>query len=207
MLRSDRTARHGASAVEDLAVPMGTELFGADRAPGGLYLLRSGHVRLSGVNEVVLDYLNPGSVFGEKILLGHPVVKRQTALTVSAVKVTIIKKAALARKMQDDPYFATRILKALSRRLERYEQAIRDFVEEPAKRRLAYLLLRIGPSRTGWVRIPLPFTNPELSKMVGTSRWRISRLLSRFQALGLIRRREGFWIQREALRKYLKEEL
>jgi CRP-like cAMP-binding protein len=180
-------------------------LFGADRAPGGLYLLRSGHVRLFGADDVILDHLNPGCVFGEKALLGHPALKRQTAVAVSPLKVTVFRKTALERQMQDDPHFATRALKALGRRLDRYEQVIREFVREPADRRLAFMLLRLAPSRPGWVRIPFPLNNPELSKMVGTSRWRISHLLNRFQALGLLRRRPGLWIQREALRKYLKE--
>ena len=180
-------------------------MFGAHRAPGGLYLLRSGHIRLFGADEIILDHLNPGSVFGEKAFLGRPALKRQTAVAVSPVKITVFKKTALERLMQDDPHFATRTLKALSRRLDRYEQIIREFVREPADRRLAYMLLRIAPSRPGWVRIPFPLNNAELSKMVGTSRWLISRLLNRFQVLGLIRRRPGLWIQREALRKYLKE--
>ncbi len=181
-------------------------MFGAHRAPGGLYLLRSGHVRLIGADEIILDHLNPGSVFGEKAFLGRPALKRQTAIAASPVKITLFKKTGLQRQMQRDPHFATRTLKALGRRLDRYEQIIREFVREPADRRLAYMLLRMAPRRPGWVRIPFPLNNPELSRMVGTSRWRISHLLNRFQALGLIRRRPGLWIHREALRKYLKEE-
>jgi len=204
MRHSDRIVGSGTSAVEELAVPQGTELFGTGQAPRGLYLLRSGHVRLLGVDEVILDHLNPGSMFGEKALLGHPALKRQTAVAVSAVKVTVFKKAALARQIKDDPYFATRTLRDLGRRLDRYEQVIRDFVREPADRRLAYMLLRIAPIRPGWVRIPVPLSNPELSNMVGTSRWRISNLLNQFQKMGLVRRQPGLWIQREALRKYLK---
>jgi CRP-like cAMP-binding protein len=201
---SDRIAVRGPSAVEELAVPQGTELFGVSHAPKGLYWLRSGHVRLFGTDDVVLDNLNPGSVFGEKSFLGHPVLKRQTAVAISAAKITLFKKARLAPQMQNDPHFATRMLKALSLRLDGYERVIRDFVREPAERRLAYLLLRIAPSRPGWVRIPFPLTNPDLSNMMGTSRWRVSHLLNQFQKQGLLRRQPGLWIQRAALRKYLK---
>lgn len=204
MRYSRQVAREGSSAIEELAVPQGTELFGADQAPRGLYLLRSGHVRLLGVDQVILDNLNPGSVFGEKALLGHPVLKRQTAVAVSGAKITLFKKAGLKLQLQNDPYLATRTMKALGLRLDGYEQVIRDFVRERAERRLAYLLLRIAPRRHGWVKIPFPLTNPDLSNMVGTSRWRISNLLNQFQKLGLLRRQPDLWINREALRKYLK---
>jgi len=187
--RSNRISGRCPIAVEELSVPQGTELFGADRAPAGLYLLRSGHVRLFGADETILDHLNPGAFFGEKAFLGRPALKRQTAVAVSPVKITVYKKTALQRQMQDDPHFATRTLKALGRRLDRYEQVIREFVREPADRRLAYMLLRVAPSRPGWVQIPFPLSNPELSKMAGTSRWRISHLLNCFQTLGLLRRR------------------
>jgi CRP/FNR family cyclic AMP-dependent transcriptional regulator len=200
----DRIAEHGPNAVEELAVPQGTELFGVGQAPRGLYWLRSGHVRLFGADDVVLDNLNPGSVFGEKSLLGHPVRKRQTAVAISAARITLFKKARLQPQMLNDPHFAIRMLKALGLRLDGYEQVIRDLVREPAERRVAYLLLRIAPSRPGWVRIPYPLTNPDLSNMVGTSRWRVSHLLNQFQKQGLLRRQEGLWIQRAALRKYLK---
>jgi CRP-like cAMP-binding protein len=205
MRHSDRVEGRGQNAGEDLAVPNGAELFGGNQAPLGLYLLRSGHIRLLGVDGVILDNLSPGAVFGEKALLGRPVLKRQTAVAVSAVKITLFRKAGLKLQMQDDLYFAIRMMKALGLRLDGYEQVIRDLVREPAEQRLAHLLLRIAPSRPGWVRIPFPLTNPDLSNMVGTSRWRISNLLNGFQKRGLLRRQPDFWIQRAALRKYLKE--
>jgi CRP-like cAMP-binding protein len=205
MRQPQRRVRGGPSAVEELAVPQGAELFGADQAPRGLYLLRSGHVRLLGVDEVILDNLSPGSVFGEKALLAHPVLKRQTALAVSAAKITLFRKAGLKQHMRDDSYFATRMIRGLGLRLDSYEQVIRDFVKEGAGRRLAYLLLRLAASGHGWVKIPFPLTNPDLSNMVGTSRWRISNLLNQFQKRGLLRRQPDIWIQREALRKYLKK--
>jgi len=205
MRHSNGVAGRGPNAVEELTVPQGTQLFGADQAPRGLYLLRSGHVRLLGPDEVILDNLNPGSVFGEKTFLGHPSLKRQTAVAVSAAKITLFRKTGLNLQMQDDPYFATRMMKALGLRLDGYEQLIRDFVREPAERRLARLLLRIAPTKRGWAKIPFGLTNPDLSRMVGASRWRISNLVNRFQKLGLLRRQSGLWIQREALRKHLKE--
>jgi len=204
MRHSDRVARDGPDTIQELDVPSGTELFGADQAPRGLYLLRSGHVRLIGVDKVLLDNLNAGSVFGEKSLLGHPVLRRQTAVALSPAKVTLFKKAGLKVQLHEDAHFATRTMKALALRLEEYEQLIRDFVREPAERRLAYLLLRIAPKRHGWVKIPFSLTNPDLSNMVGASRWRISNLLSKFQKRGLLRRHPGLWVQREAMRKHLK---
>ncbi len=50
--------------------PAKAKLFDLDRPPSRVYLLRSGHVRLTSGREAILDYLEPGSFFGEKCLLG-----------------------------------------------------------------------------------------------------------------------------------------
>src|SRR5438477_452503 len=55
----------------------------------------------------------------------------------------------------------------------------------------------------GQVRLSFRFTNVELAKMVGTTRWRVSHLLNRFQRLGWLRRDRELWVQREGIQEYL----
>jgi len=98
------------------------------------------------------------------------------------------------------------VLKNLALRLERYEETIRDLVTEPTERRLALALARLAPSRpsTGWVRLLWNPTNPELARIVGTTRWRVSHFLNHFQRLRWVRRQEGLWVQREGLQGFLQ---
>jgi CRP-like cAMP-binding protein len=189
-----------------VSFPKGTILFDHDSGSRRIYLLRAGDVRLTSRDEAILDYLTPGSFLGEKSLLGAP-SGSQTATALTPVDTIAFRQTELLAEMKRDPRFALRLLKDMAQRLDRYEETIRDLVAAQADVRLARLLLRHAPSRqrAAWVRLPIAFTNLELAKMVGTTRWRISHLLNRFHKLGWLRRDDGLWVQREGLRAFLAQ--
>lgn len=185
--------------------PEGITLFDGDRPARQLYLLRSGHVVLTNSRGAIVDYLAPGSFFGEKCLLrsGHP---DQIATSLSPVSVHVFSKPELFHRLQQDRRFALRLLKALALRLDRYEQALGDFVTERIERRLARLLLRLAPAkpRSGWVCLECSPTNPELARTIGTTRWQVSHYMRRFRQSGWLERRPGLWVQRDSLKAFLE---
>lgn len=191
--------------VACVAFPVGTKLFDREHPSRRIYLLRSGQVQLLSDHEVILDHLTRGDLFGEKHLLRSHRIK-QVAKTLSPVKVVVFRKAEFLERLRRDRRFMQQVLKHLALRMERYEETIRDFATEPTERRLAFALFRLAPTRpaTGWVRLPWNPTNPQLAKIVGTTRWRISHFLNRFQRLGWVRRQEGLWVQREGLQAFLQ---
>ena len=185
--------------------PAKTRIFAPSRPTHPIYQLNSGHVQLQDGPEAIVDQLNPGDFFGEKCFLA-PRRSGQVAMAVSPVEATAYRKSELLGYLQRDPRFAGRLLKSLASRLDRYENTIRDFVSEPAERRLAHLLFRFMPTRpaSGWIRLPLRATNIELARMVGTTRWRVSHFLNQFQRFGwLRRRRQELLIYREGLEEFI----
>ena len=185
--------------------PAGSRIFGPDHPTNRIYELNSGHVQLRNGPETIVDQLSPGYFFGEKCFLA-PCRSDQVATALSPVVATAYRKSDLLHCLRRDPRFAGRLLKNLTFRLDRYENAIRDFVNESAERRLARLLLRFMPARpgSGWIRLPLRATNIGLARMVGMSRWRVSHFLNHFQRLGwLNRRRHELLIYREGLMEFL----
>lgn len=78
-------------------------------------------------------------------------------------------------------------------------------MKETAERRLARLLLRVTRDRKGpgMIRLLFDLSNRELANAVGTTRWHISYFMS-FQRLGLMRRHDGLWVDRQKLDDYLK---
>lgn len=172
--------------------------------PRRIYFLNSGQVRLARVTGVIFDHLKRGSFCGEKLFLAAGTA-RQTATALAPVEATAYRKADLMAEWRRDPSSALRLVKDLAMRLERYEALICDLVIEKTDIRLARLLLRAAPARpaSGWVQLPFSFTNVELARMVGTTRWRVSHLLSRFQRLGWLRRDRDLWLHREGILEYL----
>lgn len=182
----------------------GANLLDATLYPRRIYVLNSGQVRLASSTGVIFDHLKRGSFCGEKLFLTADNGK-QAATALTPVEATAFRKADLLAEWRRDPSSALRLVKDLVMRLERYEELIGDLVNEKTDIRLARLLLRTAPPRpaTGWVQLPFPFTNVELAKMVGTTRWRVSHLLSRFQRLGWLRRERDLWLHREGILEYL----
>ena len=116
------------------------------------------------------------------------------------------RKSEILDAVVRDRRFALRLLKNLALRLDGHEQALRLFVAERAERRLARLLLRLAPVRpaSGWVPLRFSPSNPELARTIGSTRWRISHFMGRFQQLGWLQRRPGLWIHREGLQEFLE---
>ena len=186
--------------------PAGTRLFDPDHPARRIYLLKSGRVQLSCGPKAIVEQLSPASFFGEKCFLA-PYRSDQIATTLSPIVATGYRRADLLRCLQRDRRFAVRLLKNLTLRLDRCEQALRDFVTERADRRLARLLARFAPARpaSGWVRLPLRATNVDLARMAGMTRWRVSHFLNHFQRLGwLSRGHQELWIRREGLKDFIE---
>jgi CRP-like cAMP-binding protein len=189
-----------------VSFPAGADLFDLNHYPRQIYLLHAGEVRLAGSNGVIFDHLKRGCFFGEKALLGSQSGKH-SATALSPVEAVAFRKSDLIAEWRKDPNFALRLVKDLTLRLDRYEQLISDLITEKTEIRLARALLREAPARpgSGWVRLPIGFTNVELAQMVGSTRWRISHLLNRFHRLGWLRRDHGLWIEREGILQYLAQ--
>jgi CRP/FNR family cyclic AMP-dependent transcriptional regulator len=157
--------------------------------------------------EAIVDYLTPGNFFGEQCLLG-PRHRGQIATSLSPVQVLAFRKSELLDLLQKDRRFALRLLKNFALRLDRYEQIIRDSVAEGAERRLARLLFRFMPPRSGsgWVRLQFNPSNPELAKTIGTTRWRIAHFMQKFHGMGWLDRRPDLWVRTEGIREFLQSD-
>jgi CRP-like cAMP-binding protein len=184
----------------------GANLLGDTHGRSRMFLVLGGQVRLTGRNKVIFDHLKRGSFLGERSLL-QTSGNCQSATALSPVEAVAFRKADLMRLCRKNPAFALRLVTDLAMRLNRYEELICDLVSEQAEIRLARLLLRTAPPRpvAGWVRLPFAFTNIELARMVGTTRWRISYLLNRFQRLGWLRREDQLWLNRDGAKNYLAQ--
>jgi len=188
--------------------PAGVRIFDPERPCRRMYLLRSGRVLVLHKQEAVLDYLKAGDFFGEECFLAPP-SRQQLAKSLTPVRVGVFRISDLLDRLQQDRRFARRLLRSLAARLDSRTHSIRDFVTEPAERRLARLLYRLTPARnaSGWVRLRFTPSNSEMARTVGTTRARISFFMGHFQRLGWLERRPTLRVRRDGLREFLGAEV
>ena len=198
-----RVSRESGRTEAFVNFPPRTPIFDSDHPRRQIYLLRSGHVQVSTGREAIIDHVRPGDFFGEDMFLSER--PSSTAKALTSIKAAVFGRSELLDRVQHDRRFALRLLKNLAGRLEARARTIRDFIVEPAERRLAWFLFRQTPAiaAQGWVRLRFSPSNSEMARTIGTTRSRISQFMGRFQRSGWLERRPEIWIRREGLRDYL----
>jgi CRP-like cAMP-binding protein len=229
-LNSDRTAalrrtleRHSlfgsltAAETEQLVAHARVETYRARQeifrkgAPGlGLLAVLKGKVRISSLgpdgNQIVLNIIEEGDVFGEIALLDG---KERTA---DAVAMTECELLAIDRRdfvpfVRANPEVALRLVAVLCERLRRTTEQVEDVIFLDAPQRLAKKLLQLAEAhgRTPPQAWPIVTASQrELGQMIGLSRESINKQLGLWQQDGVIKLDPGTItiLDAETLRQY-----
>jgi CRP/FNR family transcriptional regulator, cyclic AMP receptor protein len=157
-----------------------------------VYFIERGQIKLlmlsSKGRECLLAIHGAGDVFGELCLSGLG-GRHETA---TAMKQTLLKEIPcsqfFARLSRDS--LSEGFVRYLAVRVADQQQVIANLVTVDSEQRLGQTLLQMartmGKKDPHSIRIELKFSHVELSRMVGTTRPRISFFMQRFHNLGLI---------------------
>jgi CRP-like cAMP-binding protein len=160
-------------------------------------LLLSGCVKITqlglGGQEVILRLCVPGEVVGDFPPSGN-VEHWSTAQVVQSSIALVWQVAVFERLLDSFPAFRRNVVRALEERLREMEQRFREVSSELVASRLSSELVRLtsrfGNSVDGHKEILL--SRRELAQLTGTTLSTVSRLLSRWQKLGIVNiRREA----------------
>jgi CRP/FNR family transcriptional regulator len=178
-----------------------------------LYILTSGVVKLISLSEKgvesILHILRPGEIFGELII--DEKKRPFSAVTVTDVTVSILKRNALLALFSSQPAFSRNFLSMLSTRLLQVEKEFADHLNAWAYHRLARELLHLaddlGVETPSGTLIPLHLTHEDLSNLIGTARETVTIQLHKFEEMEMIHR-EGrrIIVNRPRLTEYLHPE-
>jgi CRP/FNR family transcriptional regulator, cyclic AMP receptor protein len=157
-----------------------------------VYFIERGQVKLLMLapdgKECLLSILSAGDVFGELCLSGLG-VRRETAV---AMEETVLKQIPCSKffaRLERDS-LSQGFIQYLSVRIADQQEVIANLVTVDSEQRLGKTLLSLarslGKKDPRCLRIESKITHEELSKMVGTTRPRISVFMQRFKNLGLI---------------------
>jgi CRP/FNR family cyclic AMP-dependent transcriptional regulator len=172
----------------------GDVLFHRDDQGSLLYCIIAGRVRIflpTGMGEeVTLDILKPGGVFGELAVFDER-PRSASASAIDDVTVLTLDRTQVLAWLAEHPGGAGRILAALSRRLRHANNMIEDIITLDVPGRICKKLLELsdehGTSTPQGIQIGIRFTQQELASMIGATRESTNKVLRNFQSRGLIR--------------------
>lgn len=173
------------------------EIFRQGDPADRLWIVAEGEVKIvrhdDGGREVILEVIHPGEVFGGAAIFlpEHPATARPLTPSVETVS---FPSEAYAQALAGSPATSLKIIRMLGQRLHSTLK-MNQLAGERVERRLAFILLKMGgicgrPDPQG-IALSVPLTRQDLADMAGTTIETTIRMMSRFQAEGLVATRRG----------------
>lgn len=174
-------------------VPAGATFFREGDAAESFFVIDGGTVKLMQVapegQQVVLRLISAGEAFGGVAAFGgatYPV----TAEAVTGVSAWEWRGTVMAALMERHPRLAINALRFVAARLHELQVRYRQLATEKVERRIARALVRLvqqaGRRVDEGVLINLPLTRDDLAQMTGTTLYTVSRVLSAWEAHGIV---------------------
>ena len=176
-----------ASITVDRTFDKGQMIYMAGHSEKKLYVIHRGKVKISRLTEAgkeqVIRILGPGEFMGELSLFSpSPLADNGEALEKTTM--CIIDGESLKELMIKYPTIGFKIMEELSRRLENTENLIENINLYSVEKRLAQSLLKMSNQKG---EVSLKMSKRDLASHIGMSQETLSRKLSAFQELGIIK--------------------
>ncbi|WP_299527733.1 Crp/Fnr family transcriptional regulator [uncultured Lutibacter sp.] len=175
-----------------------------------VYLIEKGKVKLGYYtedgSEIVKAILCKGELFGEKAIFGEEKRNEFAQSIDNNTSICPIGVNTLHELMRDNHTFTLKIYKFISFRIQKLERRIQLLLFKDAKTRLLDFLdelcdeYGVGCDETGGMKIEHPYTQKDISNLIGTSRPTLNLLLNELKEEGVIdfNRKEIFLLHKSA---------
>jgi CRP-like cAMP-binding protein len=157
-----------------------------------LYLIANGKVRLMRYtpkgDEVVLNILTRGELFGELAILGGGKREEVAEAMEEDTMICPVKVDEIAELMKDNRSFAFKIHKLIGIKLKRLERKVEALVFKDVRERLAEFLVDWAEEHEinddGFYEYRL--THKDIASLIGTSRQTVTTLMNEWRDMGWI---------------------
>lgn len=172
---------------------VGSRVFEQGVLASQFYLLLNGNLRLSQVTsagqQVIVRMIGSGELFGITPALNRP--------DYPGTAIAIVESLALAwpmaewdRLMQAHPALAITAIRTVGQRLQEAQDRILEMATQEVERRVAHTVLRLGNQsgkrEAAGIRIEYPVSKQDIAEMTGTTLHTVSRILTAWEAAGLV---------------------
>ena len=173
--------------------PKGATLFVEGQISRGVFILCSGHVKLSTSSSdgktLILRISEPGDLLGLPATISGRAYE-VTADVIEPTQANFISRADFLNFLRDHGEAALRVAQELS---ETYQTAFAEMrtigLSHSAREKLARFILEWSahhPSEKGTIKFNLTLTHEEIAQMIGASRETVTRLFSDFKKNNLL---------------------
>jgi CRP-like cAMP-binding protein len=157
------------------------------------FLLLHGRVKASRLTpsgeQVVIRFIAPGEMFGVAMAIRRDTYPATAAAVVDSISLAW-KSSAWPSLVARHPNLAINAMHALGARLQESQTRVVEMSTEAVERRVAHALLRLanqgGRKTEDGVLIDFPISRQDIAQMTGTTLHTVSRIMSAWEALGLV---------------------
>ncbi|MCB2228752.1 MAG: Crp/Fnr family transcriptional regulator [Desulfarculaceae bacterium] len=172
----------------------GQAVFSQGQAADHMFLIKAGRVKLTKLSEagdeVILDIRGGGDVLGENLLNSEGERFPVSAVCLEPTLTCGFSQAVFEKLVLAHPAIGLKVIKNLSRRIDRLTQRVGSMSATHLEQRLYQVLLQVaqehGRQASGGLELPMPFTHEELSFLVGAHRVSITRALKGLKEAGKV---------------------
>lgn len=158
-----------------------------------IYLLKEGTIKISRLgaegDEIILDIIAPGEIFGEMSLLGED-SRSTVAQAVDNSLICSIKKDDFFGFFTANKDLAFKVLKLVGLKRVEIETRLEELAYCSVSERIASLLTRMtkrhGVKDDGGIKIRPRLTHRDIAFLVGASRETVTEILNQMKAQGVI---------------------
>jgi CRP-like cAMP-binding protein len=157
------------------------------------FLLLDGRIRAYKVSpageQIVIRFVGPGEMFGVANAIGSAVYPANALAVVDSVALAWPSRA-WAEMSTEYPTLAVGMMRMLGRQLQESQERLAEISNQEVERRVANMLLRLaaqgGRKEDNGIGFDFPISRQDIAEMTGTTLFTVSRILTAWEATGLV---------------------
>jgi CRP-like cAMP-binding protein len=171
----------------------GVPVFSQNDAAQFFFLLLHGRLRVTQVTprgeQIVVRFVSPGDLFGVAMALGRDTYPGTATAVVDSLAL-LWPASAWPELMSRHPILASSAMRTIGGRLQEAHQRLREISTEDVERRVAHAVLRLadetGMASASGTLIDFPLSRQDIAEMTATTLHTVSRIISAWEAAGVI---------------------
>ena len=174
-------------------VSPGETVFKQGQPATGFYLLLSGRLKVTQVTgdgqQIIVRVVHPGELFGFAMALNRDDYPGTATAATDSV-VLFWPSELWPQFVEHNDQMAASAIQTIGRQLEEAHTRIREMSTQEVERRVAHAILRLtlqaGRKEESGIQIAFPISRQDIAEMTGTTLHTVSRILSAWEARGLV---------------------